>query len=557
VYQIEVIPKRARQPLFTGQVYVDGSVYALLEVDLKPNRVVSFPPPVQDFNLAYKQQFSDYGRDFWLPVDVRIEGRIRVGFVDLQFPAIQFRQISILSDYTVNTQIPDSVFAEENEFVRADSTQSESTDPQEESLPVPLTSEEEEAYTAIDSTRTLEDAFRPEGFLARWVDDGDEEENSGGGGLFARLGNAVPAGFNVRGRFNRLDGFHAGLEYSRSFEPLNNRLEVGTGYSFYSEKWDFSAKIDQRLWVGNRSSLFLDAAYEIGTDTRYRSLVYPQILNSIAAAAGGKDYFDYFRNEKVTAGLSVRELFPNTRLSIGGTREWHRNFEGDVYNYSLFGWHETRRPNVPAIEGDLNTINAELNVNYESGPSAFSGNNGFRIFAEWSDEALGSDFSYFKAQVSGEVSIPTFYPRRLFANQLHIFFTGGTATSGLPVQRYGAIDGSLTRFTPFGSLRTRNGLPYEGSSYWLLTAEHNFRTIPFEVLGLWPLAEKGWSILLFGGAGSATSGSSAPTGILESNGTHTEAGVSLNSIFGILRIDFVKRLDAPGSFLGISIPRYF
>ncbi len=61
VYKIEVIPRRKLQPTFEGIAYVDGVEYALLEVDLKPNDVVRFPPPVQEFDLAYKQQFSNYG----------------------------------------------------------------------------------------------------------------------------------------------------------------------------------------------------------------------------------------------------------------------------------------------------------------------------------------------------------------------------------------------------------------------------------------------------------------------------------------------------------------
>ncbi|MDX1590397.1 MAG: DUF5686 family protein [Balneolaceae bacterium] len=557
VYRIEVIPKRERQPLFTGEVFVDGDEFALLEVNLKPNRVVSFPPPVQDFNLAYRQQFSDYGRDFWLPVDVRIEGRVRVGFVGLQFPAIQFRQISILSDYDVNTQIPDSIFADENEFVRADSTLSDSSLVKREMPPVPFTEEEENAYATIDSTSTLEEAFQPSGFLSRLVDDSDEDEERDGGGIFMRLGGVVPSGISFRGRFNRMDGFHAGIGYTREFDVLKNRLKLGSGYSFYSKKWDMMVSLRQQMARAGDTAFLLDAGYENITDTRYESEVYPLFLNSITAAAGARDYFDYYRNEKISMALSVSGLIPDTRFSIGGTRERHQNFEGGVYDYSLFGWHKTRRENVSVTEGRLHAMFAELNVNYESGLQTFSGTNGVRIRGEWSDGILGSDFGYLKAGITGELTIPTFYTRRLFANQLHIFFTGGTATGELPVQRFGAIDGSMTRFTPFGSLRTRIGIPYEGSTHWLINAEHNFRSIPFELLGLWSLADKGWSMILFGGAGSASAGSSTVPGILESDGVHTEAGVSLNSIFGILRIDFAKRLDAPGAFIGLSLPRFF
>ncbi len=162
VYKIEVVPRRQLQPLFEGVIYILGRDYAMLEVDLKPNDVVTFPPPVQDFDLAYKQQFNNYGGQYWLPVDMRIEGRIRIGMVGLRFPAMNFRQVSRLSDYEVNTAIPDSIFENKSWFSRADSTARETEFREVEQIP--LTREESLAYESIDSTKTIEDAFKPEGF---------------------------------------------------------------------------------------------------------------------------------------------------------------------------------------------------------------------------------------------------------------------------------------------------------------------------------------------------------------------------------------------------------
>ncbi len=38
---------------------------------------------------------------------------------------------------------------------------------------------------------------------------------------------------------------------------------------------------------------------------------------------------------------------------------------------------------------------------------------------------------------------------------------------------------------------------------------------------------------------------------------HHEAGLSVNGLFDFLRVDFSKRLDQPGYFVGFSVARFF
>ncbi len=64
-------------------------------------------------------------------------------------------------------------------------------------------------------------------------------------------------------------------------------------------------------------------------------------------------------------------------------------------------------------------------------------------------------------------------------------------------------------------------------------------------------------MILFGGAGYAEAKDEEPFNLLISDGIHTEIGASLNSIFGVVRLDFAKRLDTTGFFIGFSVPRYF
>src|SRR5699024_4142011 len=176
VYKIRVIPDRNLQPLFKSTAHVLDGAYALLEVDLQPNETVTFPPPVKSFGMSYRQQFNNYGQEFWLPADMRIRGKVKIAMVGLSFPRINSKQISRITDYRVNVPLPDSLYKQEDTFtIDSTSVDSDSLIALQVST-VPLSQAEEQAYATLDSTATLEKAFKPSGFLARFVDDDDDEE---------------------------------------------------------------------------------------------------------------------------------------------------------------------------------------------------------------------------------------------------------------------------------------------------------------------------------------------------------------------------------------------
>lgn len=556
VYQIAVTPRRQRQPTFIGTAWVLGRDYALIEVDLKPNEVVNFPPPIQEFNLSYQQQFSNYGGNFWLPVDMRVDGSVRVGMVGLRFPPFLFSQTSRISDYQVNTTLPDSIYQDNDIFIRADSSYAKNRGAAIEAIP--LTAEESTAYETIDSTRTFEEAFKPEGFLANMVDM-DDDTSEDDSGFFSRLTGWLPDGLGINGRFNRMDGYHLGLKYQNRIDDIGLGISGFGGYSFHSELWDAGLSIDQKLFDAGNTSFVFNTGYEYATDIRFSSAMYSLGFNSLQTLLlGTEDYFDYFRNEKMFAGITIEDFFPELDVTLTGNREIHNSFdETQVFNYSLFGWHKDRRPNPAIDEGTMHSLSVNIAYNEVPKDFGFSGKNQVLLIAEHSSEALGSDFDFTRFSARIDLHIETFYKRRLFANALDLSFAGGTYLGDLPLQRYGSVDGAMNRFTPFGVIKTRKSVPYVGSQYWTAYGEHNFRTIPFELLGFDYLVDKGWGIILFGGAGYADAKNKEPYNLLISDGIHTEVGASLNSVFGIVRLDFAKRLDAPGFFIGFSVPKYF
>ncbi len=571
VYEIEVSPKRTLQPLFTGTIQVLDEAFALLSVRLKPNDVVVFPPPIQEFDIFYEQQFSNFGGDFWLPVDFRLDGDIKIGLPGLQFPPIGFKQISKLSDYVVNQWVPDQVFLLENTFT-VDSTSIQSSDSLfVRSLDVvPLSNMEESAYANLDSTASLEKSFQPTGFLAKFVtmDEEVEEEAKDDSSFVGQAISRVTQHIVLEARFNRVDALYTGIGVERSFLDGDKLgLKAALGYSFGYKEW--SPRIEGE-WVldpeNRRNSIW--AQLGSVTTPRLANTYYPNMIQAIPLLFGFEDYNDYYRNTYATAGFTRR-----MKLAILGRRsdvrlyysaEHHSSIDYKT-SYDLRGTQRNSRINPPIEEGRLASVHFEIEGG--SGKDALGvveANNLF-LGIESSHHALGSDWNFARVEFEMYQRFKTFYKRRLIPNVLDVKINAGSFVGEMPIQRNGSLDAALGLYGPFGVFKTKTFTPYEGASYTSLYAEHNFRSIPLEAIGWNGAGKKGLSIIAFGGVGKTWESTKQQAFIQElpghllspTNGLHSEIGVSLSNIFSLIRFDLAYRLDTAGFYPGISLSRIF
>jgi len=582
VYDISVTPKSKLQPTFVGDISVLDEEYALIEVKLKPCDSILFPMPIKELKLSYKQQFSNFGREYWLPVDARNEGEITIKLPGLAFPAIKYRQLTRLTDYKVNIALSDSLLdkekgkgeitvevgdnyvsisAKEGENAARDESVksiSDSLFAAKESMIIPLTEDEEEAYSTIDSTMTMEKAFKPSGFLARLIKEDDDKtkpaEKTGYRGAISR----VLSGFSPQIWHNRVDAFHLGLKYKKRIKN-NFTYEFRGVYSTGLERWAYGGELRYRWGKNRRWSTALNAKND--TDLRYRSEKYPIYLNSVQTLSGRNDYFDYFRNKKWHADIGyLLEKF-RTSISAGINIEHHTSLEKTTDN-NILGRDKEQRLNPTVEEGRLRS--AELSVVYggEKVPMGIIGQNRAELIVKHSSpDFLSSDFSFTTYQFILDWRINTFLRRRLFPNALDLRIIGGTYSGNLPVQRFGTLDGTMAGFSPYGVFRSLRDHPLEGEQYFALFCEHNFRTIPFELVGLRRFAKKGMGIILHGAAGrtwiSEKRLSELSYNPLYHDGFRSEIGLSLNALFGYFRLDITKRLDKHGFYIGYGAVRMF
>jgi len=561
VYKIQVIPDRKLQPLFKGTVYVLADEFALLQVDLKPNSVVTFPPPVKSFTTSYKQQFNNFGKDFWLPVDMRIGGDIKISMVGLNFPLIKFKQLSRITDYKVNVPLPDSLYKKDKLFsvdsttIKSDSLITKRVDT------VPLSQDEQKAYSTLDSTATLEKAFKPSGFLSHFVNNDDNESDSGSG--WFHFLDKVPGNISPNARYNRVDELFAGLKYR---VDITDRLELRGhgGYSTGYKKWSYGGGLSfQWLDEGSISST-LGWDYKASTATRYRSDVYTPAYVLLPNLFGNRGYFDYYRSEGFRV-FSKWQYQPADLSMTVGLNSYDQTSLPVTTAYDLLGNSDNFRINPPINEGHLQSIDLTTGYNLDEGYNfGVTGQKSIRFKIEHSSEALGSDFNFTRYTTDISWSFPTFYKRRFLSNMLYINVRAGTYSGDLPFQKLGIIDASLDGTAPFGVLKTIRGRPYEGEQYLNVNVEHNFRTIPFEMLGLHSLVEHNIGLIIFGGTAKTWGPSWTTQQITKygyrphyTDGIHWEAGASINGILGLFRVDFAARLDQPAFLVNIGVARLF
>ncbi len=553
VYDIAVAPKTRLGTAFSGEISVLADECALLEVALAPGEAFLFPPPVENVDVTLYQQYDSFDGSAWLPVDFRSEMGVDISFGPLlRFPTFKVRQVSRITDYDTEAALPDSLYAE-GKFVGMDQAAvAADTLLDRAGVAVPLDEPERMAFASIDSSLTFEKAFEPEGWMTRLpgaTNDADADAPNGGETSMSPF---ELDWLQPRFRFNRVEGFHGGL----SMRYDSGRL-VAEGTGGWSRELDdpWSYGLSGGVRLGAERQGLVGASWSRGVEPRYRSRLYGAFWASMHSLLGGGDYFDYLRNQKLE--LLARYDRNRMRITLTGRRETPESVEAAT-GYDLLGKSGKPRPNPPV--GRRRLLSAAAKVRYGDAPGAmFSPFGGQYAELEIERGAVeDAEEGYARFAASAEWRIPTFFSRRLFPNVLALHLTAGARLGDLPVQRFGIVDGGLLLF---GAVRTQIGRPYEGDRYVGFFWEHNFQTVPFELLGLQGLARRGYGILI-GGAHARTWISPSPFVErpelhLSTEGTHHEITVALNGILGFLQVGFTRRLDEPDHRVSVNLKRFF
>jgi hypothetical protein len=555
VFDISVRPKRRLQPTFEGMIAVLDEDYALIEVDLRPGESVMFPPPIQEFGLAYEQQFLNFGGDFWLPVDVRIDGTIRFGFPGLQFPTINFTQLSRITNYEVNTTVPDSLFRVDRRIVVDTlSVASSGSKAKIDLMRVPLDEREQIAYETVDSTQTLEKAFQPTGALARFIETEDEEEREPG--PLSRLFGSTFDGVSPVLGYNRVDEGQLGLKYD---VPLKGiwRPSLSAVYSTGNRDWDY--EIESTFRLKNRYLREVSVGYARSTAQTFDQSMFDPYMISLNTLLAAPDYFDYFKSTGFNGEIVINPRISEFEIKLsGGVIDVESMTK--VTNYSIPGGY-IQRENVSINDGTDSYAGIELRYGDDEVPFGVVGTQSISLSLRQGLSVLDGDFDYTRLHSEVNWRFNTFYKRRFMPNTLDIKLVVGTSFGELPRHVWHGLDSNLGYFGPFGAFKTLGSLPVQSTSLAAVHWEHNFRTIPFEALGLMSVAKKGIGIIVHGSHGVIeTNGLNVmplSSRTVFDGGEHHEIGMAVNGLFGLFRFDASKQINGSGYFLGFSVARLF
>ncbi len=544
VYDISVTPKTRLQPCFSGSISILDEAYALLEADLTACNIRPQEFYLHKIEFTCRQQYSCFNSLYWLPVASQQRDEILFGIPGLQFPNIKLVRLSSLDHYEINPQIPDSVF--QKRLLRAGSKETS-----KDSIltfrhrQVPLTMEEEQAYKTIDSTLTILKGFQPKGYLARFVKVETKSDTSRSGEVTAKM----PMSYSPIVGFNRVDGLQTGL--GCKLAPFHSELSLQGRYHWSSKKWAFAAEWRYRTKGKNPWQLgvgFQDQSRPIGVYS-----IYPQLATAVAALVGKPDYFNYYWNQAYSTSLG---------------RQWRRHHIGVIVelsssqqtlltkhtDYSILNKTVNKRENPAINPGRLNSVSMRFNWGELANTFGTVGQTGLTLQIEHSAPGIGSDFAFTRFSGRMDLHLKTWYARYLFPNSLDICILAGDRIGKLPVQSLGILDSRLLALAPFAAFKTLADEPFYGDRYVALHAEHNFRGMPWQWLGLTRLADKGVHILLHGGVGRTWLDERAVL-LPELNQWHAEAGLAVNGILTYLRCDFSMRLTGNRAFFITLAPR--
>ncbi len=523
LYDIYVAPKGNQEATFIGRISVLDSLYALIEVDLKPASHVVFSPDTRDWSVQYRQNFAQVD-SFWLPIDLQLQGWIHVAPDGERVSPAVVEQTARLMDYEANQPVP------AGPFTREEPLQTDTTSVLRDDLflmgldMVALTARELEALGELRWKKplTLREAFPPTSVLASEFELYNFQ-------IWDRPQFSFPVvgGFSPWFAFNRVDGTRVGAGRVVTVGD-DRKIAARIGQSIGYGRTRLNLAWNQR---GTRFSQ-TSVVYRQNTRPQNGILIHTEALNTLSSSVFAEDYFDWYWSRSLR--VSRRYEKKGIRMMLSGEYAFIESI--DTHIESPWPWKK-KFPDNPAIhKGQRQTLEFRFGTGKAWNPYHVHPRKSLEVRTEFAHSTGGYDD--LRTTLLADYYIPTFMRRRPAPLGLSLRILGGIITRGAQRDQWHVAEGSIASAGELGTLRTLRNHRLIGrqmiGGYW----EHDFRSVLFEALRLRPLVGQNISIR-FGGAH------------VYMNGRWIHE-VSLSIARAPLRINFTRSMDEPRIFLGVG-----
>lgn len=536
IYTIEVIPASDIRPLLKGRIVIAGGSYALIGVELSNNEGLSVPYTT-DLSVIYEQKLNKYGR-YWLPQLTHTVFSAGINFGGLvAFDKMEFDQIYSISTYNINADFPDSVQHQKKPIANKYLTLADSAgisgsvelkQAQIDSLrPIPLSSSEIEAFVALDSTKRLKNFIKPKGTLAALVkvDDGGDDEKQE---KFSPTDILNYIDFSN----SRVSGISLGARFSSSASKNYLKYSGAALYSFGLKKTSGRGEIELKL--SRNGSSILSIAGAAGVKRWQDKTQYPQLVNSINVTLGLEDNYNYLWAEGFSVGF--RQQLPlGVSMQLDGSTERQSSLTKQ-HHQRIFNTNRGKRDNPDIISGRDNNISMLVVAGDDPSSLQIMPQNGFRLKVNKSVKAMEGDFDYWSMKASAQVRFKTIFRELFIAPYLLLKADAGYIDGAYGVQHILAPETSEEFLTSFGQLKGSHPYEFTGDKMVALHMEHNWRTVPFQSLGLNFL--RNMNINMITGGSMLRIWNESPYKISTQNDDiYWEVYGGISGIFGFLRAD--------------------
>ncbi len=546
--KIKITPITTQRRLFDGTITVDEELDIPVSVDLTPNVAVQLP---LNAKLKFNQDFEFVDSQYVVPSRMRIYASSKFSILWVYSPRIDVLIETGAYDYKINQQYDDGVFDERRVEI-ADGADIFNEEFWNNNQVVPLSSDEQRAYSQILTARDNPDSVQGSNFFTQYLAPINR--------FFANFNRAPFTGIEDLFKYNRVYGLYlgSGVRYS-PYKTTDFTLSGGMSIA------------DERLYGEFKIQQYFDEKRRFGLDGSLfdklsrRDEPYTITNRTITFLSGlfKSDYGDYYYSKGYELGLSAglgqliflrRDNFQRPYLLRAYYKDEYNSSADVNTSFALFNWSRPFRANPQILEGKMRSGGVQLYLNYT--PERRISDAGLYFEFENSGNSIGSDFDFRQYYLEGNLRT-----RTLPLWNLDIRIAAGYTDNLAPPQRYFSNESSSANIVTGGALRNARIKEFYGDRFISTSIEHNFgevfpgllripsiAEIGIEFIGLFNVAYFDFSPL----ARQANSKSTYPyqTTSDTQDKYYYEVGLGFNRILFFFRVDLTTRLSQ------ISSPRF-